>query len=290
MPIIHAIVLGIVQGLTEFLPVSSSGHLLIVPWLFGWHDFNGSADLEKTFDVALHLGTFVGVVIYFRTELRAMARAVLTRTTPVPTPAGGPVTEAAARNREVETQRRLAWLLIVASIPAAVTGALFESTIDEKLGQMWLIAVMLIVFAIVLYLADRLPGLRTVERFSTRDALLMGGAQALALQPGVSRSGVTISAARVLGFNRDSAARLSFLMSLPIIGGAVLFKGVKVIGDFPSGFAWPFIAGILASGITGYAAVWVTLRIVRTHTFLPFVVYRIGLGVAILLLLASSFR
>ena len=274
MPILHAVVLGIVQGLTEYLPVSSSGHLLLTPWLFGWHDFQASASFEKTFDVALHLGTLVGAVAYFRRDLAAMARAVLKR--------GRDGTEA---------DRRLAWLLVAASVPAALTGAAFESTIEDKLGKIWLIAVMLIVFGVVLMLADRLHGERPIDDFRLRDAVLMGVGQAVALQPGVSRSGVTITVGRAIGFDRDSAARLSFLMSLPIIAGAVALKGAELAGDgIPDGMAWPFVAGIVASGITGYAAVWFVLRLVRTRSFLPFVVYRVAAGVAILVLLASSFR
>ncbi len=272
MPILHAIVLGIVQGLSEFLPISSSGHLILVPWLFGWDDFAGNDSLQKTFDVALHIGTLVGAVAYFRHDLLRYARAALgDRRSP---------------------DGRLAWLLAFSAVPSGVTGVLLSDVIEEKTGQIWLVAVMLVVFGFVLLYADRLAGHRRAESFQLRDALAMGAGQALALQPGVSRSGVTITVGRRLGFDRDGAARLSFLMSLPVIAGAVVFKGVDVLaeGGIPDGFAAPFLWGILASGLTGWVAVWATLRLVRTRNFVPFVVYRVLAGVAVLGLLASSFR
>ena len=272
MPILHAIVLGIVQGLSEFLPISSSGHLIVVPWLFGWDDFAGNESLEKTFDVALHIGTLVGALAYFRTDLVRYVRAGF--------------------SREPSADRRVACLLVVSTVPAALTGALLADFIEEKTGHIWLIALMLIVFGLVLLWADRLAGARPAEDFRLADALAMGAGQALALQPGVSRSGVTITVGRKLGFDRDGAARLSFLMSLPIIAGAVLFKGVDVAGEggIPSGFEAPFVWGIVASGLTGWVAVWATLRLVRTHTFTPFVIYRVAAGLAILAVLASSLR
>lgn len=279
MPIIHAIVLGITQGLSEFLPISSSGHLLLVPWLFGWNDFVGAgADLEKTFDVALHLGTLIGTITYFRLDLAGFARAGLR----------------SIRTRAIDDDTaRMAWLLVVSAVPGAVIGALFDSWIEENLGEIWLIATMLVVFGFVLLAADRLQGHRPAAEFSLRDALLMGTAQAIAFQPGVSRSGMTITAGRWLRFNRDGAARLSFLMSLPITGGAVLYKGVKLFvddGGIPAGFGPAFGWGVVASGVTGFVAIWGTLRYVRTRTFTPFVAYRVALGLVVYGLLLSSFR
>lgn len=278
MPILHAIVLGITQGLSEFLPISSSGHLLVVPWLFGWHDFSGSAaDLEKTFDVALHLGTLVGAIAYFRGDLAAFTKAGLR----------------SIRIRRVDDDTaRMAWLLLVSAVPGAVIGALFDSWIEEHLGQIWLVGAMLIVFGFVLLLADRLHGHRPTGEFSLRDALIMGTAQAVAFQPGVSRSGMTITAGRWLRFNRDGAARISFLMSLPITAGAVLYKGAKLAADggIPAGFGPAFFWGVVASGVTGFVAIWGTLHYVRTRTFTPFVVYRVLAGLTILGLLASTFR
>ena len=272
MSILHAIVLGITQGLSEYLPISSSGHLLVVPWLFGWDDFAGNESLQKTFDVALHLGTLGGAAAYFRHDIVRLSRAA------VRTP----------RSKD----GRLAWLIALSAVPAAITGALLADTIEENTGQIWLIAVMMIVGALALAWADGVRGKRTIDEVGLRDALLMGAAQSLALQPGLSRSGVTITVGRFSGLGRDGAARFAFLMSLPITFGAIVFKWFDVSseGGIPADFRAPFIWGIVASGITGYIAVWGTLKLIRTHSFLPFVVYRIIVGVLILLILASSFR
>ena len=268
MPILHAIALGITQGLSEFLPISSSGHLLIVPWLFGWDDFAGDPGLEKTFDVALHLGTLVGAVAYFRADIVRYVRAAFT---------------AAGRGTH---DRRLAWLLVASTVPAAVTGAVLADPIEENTGFIWLVATMLIVFGLVLGWADRRAGIRPVEDIRMRDALLMGAGQAVALQPGVSRSGVTMTAGRLAGLSREAAARFAFLMSLPITAGALVFKALDVAGEggIPDGFAAPFGWGIVASGITGWFAVWGTLRLVRSTSFAPFVVYRVVAGAAVLVL------
>ena len=270
MPILHAIALGITQGLSEFLPISSSGHLRLVPWLFGWDDFAGRESLEKTFDVALHLGTLIGAVAYFRSDIVRYLRAGFRR---------GALTT---------TDGRVAWLLVVSTVPAAVTGGLFADTIEERTGYIWLIATMLIVFGLVLGWVDRRAGTRTVDDVRLRDAVLMGVGQAVALQPGVSRSGVTMTAGRLGGLGRDGAARFAFLMALPITAGALLFKAVDVAGDggIPDDFVAPFLWGIVASGITGWLAVWGTLRLIRTRTFAPFVIYRVVLGVGVLVLYA----
>ncbi len=279
IPVLHAIVLGIVQGLSEFLPISSSGHLILVPWLFGWTELTGSAnaDFNRTFDVALHLGTFVGAAAYFRADLARLARAGWT----------------SLRTRRVDDpDQRQAWLLALSALPGATVGAVLESTIGDSLGQIWLIAVLLMVFGLVLLVADRLPGDRGEREFRLRDAAVMGFCQAGALVPGVSRSGITITAGRFLGFQRDAAARLSFLMSLPIIAGAGLYQGAKVMtgGGLPPGTLPAFAWGMLASGVTGALAVWLVLRVVRTKSFAPFVIYRVTAGLAVLGLLATNFR
>ena len=272
MSLLHAIILGITQGLSEYLPISSSGHLVLVPWLFGWDDFAGNASLEKTFDVALHLGTLVGAVAYFRHDVVRLSKAAVTK----------------PRSKD----GRLGWLVAVSAVPAAVTGALLADTIERNTDQIWLIGVMIIVGALLLALADGVRGKRTIDEIGLADALAMGFGQAIALQPGVSRSGVTITVGRFMGLGRDGAARFAFLMSLPITAGALLFKWVDVQGEggIPADFRGPFIAGIIASGITGYIAVWGTLKLIRTHSFLPFVLYRLVLGVSVLLLAATSFR
>ena len=274
MPILHAIILGITQGLSEFLPISSSGHLIIVPWLFGWEELTANPELNKSFDVALHVGTFVGAMAYFRLDVARIVAAAV----------------GSMRRRSVETpDEKLAWLLVLSTVPAALVGVLFEGVIEENLGEPWLIGVMLIVFGLVLWVADRLAERREIGELRMRDALLLGAAQAAALQPGVSRSGGTISMGRALGFTRDAAARLSFLMSLPIIGGAGVYKGVKLFaGDgIPPGFEGAFLWGTLAAGVTGFGAVWLLLRYVRTRSFAPFIVYRIAAGLAVLTLSAT---
>jgi undecaprenyl-diphosphatase len=280
LPLLHAILLGLTQGLSEFLPISSSGHLLLVPWLFGWDDFTGPGgkELEKAFDVALHIGTVLAVLAYFRRDLVPLARAGM-RT---------------IRRRAAETaEERLVCLLMLSAVPGAITGALLDGFITEHLGAKWLIGSMLVVFGIVLLVADRSPATRREGEFGTRDALLMGAAQALALQPGVSRSGATMSTARFLRFDRDATARLSFLMSVPITGGAVLYKMAKLFlvdGGIPDGFAGAFAAGIVTSGLSGFAAVAFLLKLLRSRTFSPFVAYRVAAGVAVVALAASSLR
>jgi undecaprenyl-diphosphatase len=256
VPILHAIVLGIIQGLSEFLPISSSGHLILVPWLFGWHELDNNVDLKRTFDVALHMGTFVGAIVYFRADIW----------------------------RFIFRDRRMGWLLVLASVPAGITGVLLDSVMEDNFSAEWLIGVMLVVFGVVLWWADRLPERRGESEFAPRPALALGVAQAMALQPGVSRSGVTMSAARWLGYSRDAAARLSFLMSIPIIGGAGLYKGVDVVreGGIPSEFVGAFVWGTIASGITGFIAIWGLLKLIRSRGFTPFVVYRILFGLFVI--------
>ena len=268
MAIIHAIILGITQGLSEFLPISSSGHLILVPWLFGWDDFAGQPSLEKTFDVALHLGTLIGAVAYFRTDIARYVKAGL------------------SPSQRGTQDYRLAWLLMASAVPAGLTGALFSDAIERHTGDVRLIALMLIVFGLVLGWADHRPGTRTLDELTTRDVVFMGIGQAVALQPGVSRSGVTMSAGRVAGLGREGAARFAFLMSLPITTGALLFKAKDAFGEggIPDGFAAPFFWGIVASGITGWFAVWGMLRLIRTRSFTPFVIYRVVVGVGVLIL------
>ncbi len=275
MPIYQAIILGIVQGLSEFLPISSSGHLLLVPWLAGWEELDAS--VKKSFDVALHLGTLVAVVGYFRRDVSTYVvegtRLVFSRKVP-PT-----------------TDGKLAWMFVLATLPAAAIGALFEDQIDTRLGTPTIIGISLIGFGILLAIADRTLGRRKVEQFGARDALLVGAAQALALNPGTSRSGITMTAARFLGFDREAAVRISFVMSIPVIFGAVVFKFTGLFADgVPDDLVVPLIVGIISSGLSGWLAVWGTLRIVRTRSFMPFVVYRIALGVVVLIVVATGLR
>jgi len=280
VPILHAIVLAVVQGLTEFFPVSSSGHLAIVPWLFGWDDFAGKPELEKAFDVALHIGTLAGAVAYFRKDLWRYGTAGLA------------VVFDGERRRAGDADARVAWMLVASVIPGGLTGIFLADALDALDRQFWLIGVLLIVFGLVLAWADRLAGERPATSFGLRDAALMGLGQALALQPGVSRSGVTMSVGRWLGFDRDAAVRISFLMSIPIIAGAGLFSLVDVLGEggVPADFRPAFAVGMLTAGLTGWVAVFATLRIIRTRTFDSFVIYRVILGVVVLALVASPWR
>lgn len=276
VPILHAIILGAVQGLTEFLPISSSGHLILVPWAFGWNDFEGDAGLAKTFDVALHLGTLVGVVAYFWRDLVGYVRHGLA---------------SLVARRFVTPEGRMAWMLVLSAVPAAITGALFSGFIEEELGAPWLIGVNLILFGALLWWADRLKGTRDAKAYGPRDALVMGAGQALALSPGVSRSGVTMTVGRFIGYSREAAARLSFLMSVPVIAGALLFKAVESAQDgIPPDFRAAFVAGIVTSAVFGWLAVWATLTWLRTHTFAPFVIYRFVVGFLVLAVLAVGVR
>jgi undecaprenyl-diphosphatase len=275
--VLQAIVLGLVQGVTEFAPVSSSGHLILVPWLFHWTFFLDNPDLNKTFDVALHMGTFVGALVYFWRDIAKYLAAWLR----------------SIRSRSAQTvDERLAWCLVIGTIPGAVAGALGEDVIEKKLGQPWLIAVMLAVFGVVLWVVDRISRMdRELPDLRLKGALFIGVAQAVALQPGVSRSGVTITAGRGIGLDRPSAARFSFLLSLPIIAGAGLFKGAKLLKHgLPPGTAVAFAWGMVAAAISGFLVIWGLLAYVRRHDFTAFVVYRLAVAGLVLGLIASGVR
>ena len=263
METLQAIVLGVVQGLSEFLPISSSGHLELTRWAFGWDALD--SETETAFDVAVHLGTLCGALAYLRRDVARYTVAGLS----------------VLRGRPLGSDGRVAWSLVLSAVPASVVGVLAES---YRSDAVWLIAVMLIVFGLILAAADRMGGTRGIEDFGWRAALALGAAQALALQPGVSRSGVTITLGRALGFERAAAARVAFLMSLPVIAGA----GVYALGDasIPSSFVPAFLWGTAASALTGWIAVWGTLRLVQTRSFAPFVAYRVLLGTVVLAVLA----
>jgi undecaprenyl-diphosphatase len=270
-------ILGLVQGLTEFLPVSSSGHLILVPWLFGWH-LNMSADLNKTFDVALHLGTFIAVLLLMRREVWTLLKAFF----------------GSIRRRKIVTpDEKLAWLLLVSTIPAGIVGVAFEGFIEDQLGRPLIIAILLIVFGAVMWAVDaRLPLRNKLSSLRWTQALLVGVAQALALAPGVSRSGVTLTALRALKLDRESAVRYSFLLTLPVIGGSAVYKGAKlaVHGGLPAGTGTPFLIGIITALVAGLAAAWFLLRYVRSHSLRPFVWYRFALGLLVIVLIAAGVR
>jgi len=270
-------VLGFVQGFTELLPISSSGHLIIVPWLGDWTYLKEHEAFNKTFDVSLHLGTLVAVVAYFWHDLIGYLVAWIR----------------SLRRRSVESEdEKIGWIIVVASIPAAIIGAAFESVIEDRLGKPWQIAILIAVFALVLYWADRRPERKDVGELSLKQALLVGVAQSLALAPGVSRSGITISAGRFLGLTRDAAARLSFLLLVPIVLGAVVLKGYTDVlkGDLPPGWVGPFVVGTMASAGSGLLAISWLLGYVRGHNYTVFVVYRLVVAAFIVLLIASGVR
>jgi undecaprenyl-diphosphatase len=273
--ILQAIVLGLVQGATEFAPVSSSGHLILVPWIFGWM-LIGDADVRKSFDVALHVGTLVGALIYFREDVARYAAAWF---------------RSIAARRMSTPDERIAWALVIGTIPGAIVGALFEDVIQEKLGAPWLIAVMLVAFGLLLVYVDRRS--RTERDFGTigpKEGLLLGTAQALALQPGVSRSGVTMTAARAMGLDRESAARISFLLSLPIIAGAGAYKAVDLAQTGLQGHAAEFVAGMVASAISGFVVIWGLLTYLKRHDFTVFLWYRVAIAAVVVILIVSNVR
>ena len=256
MTIFQAIVLGTLQGLSEFLPISSSAHLSLAPWLFGWE----SPGLP--FDVALHVGTLIAVLWYFWREWVTLGRAALQLV--------------ATRRIETVEQKRVL-LLVVATIPAAVAGLLLEEYAETVFRAPIITAITLIVMGVLLWAADRwLPRGRTLDTLGWRDAVLIGCAQALALVPGVSRSGATITAGRALHLDRQGAAVFSFLMSMPIIAAAAVLKVPDAIRE--QGVSAALVAGVLASAVSGWLAIAVLLRFVSRQPYTVFAVYRVLLG------------
>ncbi len=260
-PIIQALVMGIVQGLTEFLPISSSGHLIIVPYLFGWDDtfINSLA-----FSVALHAGTLAALLIYFREDWLRLVPAGL----------------ATIRDRSLrgEPDRRLAWLIVIATVPAAIAGVILNDPIENAIRQPGLVAVMMVAGAAILWVADHW-GSRTKSeaQLSMPAAFGIGAAQALALVPGVSRSGISISAALFAGLTRADAARFSFLMATPITALAVAYEAYKLAkgeAGVPVEVA-PLVVGVVTSFVFGVLAIAGLLRYVRTRSFNIFVAYRL---------------
>jgi undecaprenyl-diphosphatase len=273
----QALLLGIVQGLTELLPISSSGHLILVPWGARWTYLEENDRFHQTFDVALHLGTLVAVGIYFWRDVVRLVRAWL-----------GSV----ARRRIESADERIAWFVLVATVPAGVVGVLGANAIADGLGEPWQIAILLAAGAALLWWADRARQERSMGELGVRHAVVMGVAQALALAPGVSRSGITITAARFMRLDRDGAARFSFLLLLPTVLGAVVYKGVGdvLLGDLPEGWQGPFLVGTLAALGSGLLAIDWLLGYVRRHSYDVFVWYRLLAAAAIALLILSGVR
>lgn len=273
---LEAVLLGVVQGLTEFLPISSSGHLIIVPWLQSYDFLLNHPSFNKTFDVALHAGTLIAAIGYFHREVVDFTKGFFT----------------SIWKRRIETtNERLAWAIAIGTVPAVIAGALFADFIDNTLGAPWMIAIQLIVFGAILLWADKLPQKRDLDSTSLKDGLIIGASQILALAPGTSRSGITITFGRWLGLDRDAAARISFLLLIPVVFGATVYEALQISQDgLPNGVVVPMIVGFIAAAISGYIAIAFLLRLVRTHSYRPFVYYRYALGVAILLIIATGIR
>jgi undecaprenyl-diphosphatase len=251
---VQAIFLAIVQGLSEFLPISSSGHLVLVPHLFGWQD-QGLA-----FDVAVHVGTLFAVVAYFRRELVTMTRAWI----------------GSVCGRGMTSDAKLAWCVILGTIPVGLAGLVFGSAIEEKLRNPISVATTLSVFGALMWIADRF-GRRERDEYSVgwRDALLIGVAQALSLMPGTSRSGITMTMARTLGLTREGSARFSFLLAVPGIGMAGAYEGMKLVTGPGHAVDWPVVGlGIAVAAVTGYLCIAWLLRIINRIGLGPFAVYR----------------
>ncbi|HUQ47335.1 MAG TPA: undecaprenyl-diphosphatase UppP [Gemmatimonadaceae bacterium] len=265
MTIFQAIVLGLIQGLTEFLPISSSAHLALAPYLFGWED-PGLA-----FDVALHFGTLVAVLWFFRKEWAQLIAAAVSMIT----------------RRKVDTpEEKRVIFLIIATIPGAIGGLLLEEKAETVFRSPTLIASTLIAMGIILWAVDKFSSQeRRIERMRSLDALLIGCAQVVALVPGVSRSGSTITAGRALKFDRQSAAIFSFLMSMPITAAAVVLKAPDVLRN--GGLGAEVVVGILASAISGWLAISVLLKYVSKHSYGIFALYRVLLGLVVLAVIYS---
>jgi undecaprenyl-diphosphatase len=266
----QAIVMGVVQGLTEFLPVSSSGHLIIVPALAGWHD---PFITSLAFSVMLHIGTLVALLVYFRADWMRLIPAGL----------------ATIRDRSLngDPDRRLAWLVAIATIPALIVGVLLNDVVEQRFREIGLVALMLVVGGGILWLAERQGSRRLLAVDLTFPrALAIGAAQALALVPGISRSGISISAGLFAGLDRESAARFSFLMATPITGAAVVYETVKVAtgGSGVTVEVAPLLAGMAASLVSGFVAIAVLLRFLRTRSTDIFVAYRIVLAAIVLVI------
>jgi undecaprenyl-diphosphatase len=263
MDIFQAIILGLIQGLGEFLPISSSGHLVLVPWVFSWEDQGLS------FDVALHFGTLIAVVGFFWKEWIAIFSSFFGFQNKIA--------------NEKKYPANFLLLLIAGTIPGALAGFLFEEKIETILRSPWVVVTSLIFFGGLLYLADlKAKILKETNSVSLKEILLIGLAQALALIPGTSRSGITITAALAMGFTRKAAAKVSFLLSTPIIFGATVYKSKDL---FETGFGTPELIGILVSAIAGFFAIAGLLKLVERVSYKVFFWYRVGLAAVIVLLI-----
>jgi undecaprenyl-diphosphatase len=283
LPIYQAVVLAIIQGLGEFIPVSSSGHLIIVRRLLGWNELSPAHEL--TFDVALHFGTLLSVLFYFRRTWFQIIRAALGGKVERFSEAGG--ADANLTPEEQKEERLLLWFLAIATIPGAIAGKLLEHSAEDYFREhIVLIAAALIVVALLMWLGEKVGRLeRPLTRISFVDSLVVGLAQAAALIPGVSRSGSTITAGLFRNMTRDAAVRFSFLLSTPIIAGAALLKAHELHKEgLPAGMRAPFLVGIIVSAIVGYITITWLLRYLKANSLRAFIIYRIVLGIAVIAL------
>lgn len=283
MPIYQAVVLAIVQGLGEFIPISSSGHLIIVRRLLGWNELSPANELS--FDVALHFGTLLSVLFYFRRTWFQIIRAAL----------GGKVvrfSESGSSDvnltaEEQKEERSLLWFLVIATIPGAIAGKLLEHSAEDYFREhIFLIAGALIVVALLMWLGEKVSKLdKPLTRISLVDSLVVGTAQAFALIPGVSRSGSTITAGLFRGLTREAAVRFSFLLSTPLIAGAALLKAHELHKEgLPASMHLPVLVGIIVSALVGYAAIAWLIRYLQSNSLRLFIIYRIVAGVVVIAL------
>ena len=268
MEIFHVIILGIIQGIAEFLPISSSAHLIIARDIFGIGTSLGS-NIELTFDLALHFGTLLAIIVYFFKELWPILTNGLTKGTKT-------------------KDGKLFWFLILATIPAGIIGVIFEDIVDGFFrNQLWLIAISLIVMGIIIYITDKKSkSVKDIKNIKWYDALLVGCAQVFALIPGFSRSGTTITASRALGVKKEDSAKFSFYLSIPVVAGATLFSILKdntlvIISENLAIFG----IGILISFVVGLLCISFLLKYIKKNDFKIFMIYRIILGITVLLLL-----
>jgi undecaprenyl-diphosphatase len=283
LPIYQAVVLAIIQGLAEFIPVSSSGHLIIVRRLLGWNELSPAHEL--TFDVALHFGTLLSVLFYFRRTWFQIIRAAF----------GGKVvrfSEAGEADQsltadEQREERLLLWYFAIATIPGAIAGKLLEHSAEDYFREhIYLIATALIVVALLMWWAEKVSRMtKPLTRISFTDALVVGCAQAAALIPGVSRSGSTITAGLFRDMTREAAVRFSFLLSTPIIAGAALLKAHELRKEgLPAGMHAPFLVGVFVSAIVGYITIAWLIRYLQSNSLKVFIVYRVVVGVIVIAL------
>jgi undecaprenyl-diphosphatase len=283
LPIYQAIVLAIVQGLAEFIPVSSSAHLIIVRRLLGWNELSPAHEL--TFDVALHFGTLLSILVYFRRTWFQIVRAAFGGKVVRFSEASGSDTNLSAEEQREE--RWLLWFMAIATIPGAIAGKLLESSAEDYFREhIILISAALIIVALLMWWGEKAGKLnKPLTRISFSDSLIVGIAQAFALMPGVSRSGSTITAGLFRNMTREAAVRFSFLLSTPIIAGAVVLKAHEMHKEgLPAGMHAPFIVGIVVSAVVGYAAIAWLIRYLQSKSLGVFIVYRIIVGIVVIAL------